>query len=168
MQKKQIWIFIHPRCILLVIRTHRSKLKRWHWDNVKLHLIYTLTMLWNTGSSVLMQWCSGWAVCSCSCSCSNSRRCNIFIGYKPYGRISDTKTDNIMHMLSSAVVAQHVEHLPQNLKVVWLSPTWDRIFLRLGRYIDIFDTYWCIKLINIISKWLAFSICISICKNEEF
>ena len=39
--------------------------------------------------------------------------------------------------------------------------------LRLGRCIDIFDIYRCIELIDIVSKWLAFSICTSICKNER-
>ena len=37
--------------------------------------------------------------------------------------------------------------------------------LRLGWYIDVSDTYRWIELIDITSRWLAFSICISICKN---
>ena len=35
--------------------------------------------------------------------------------------------------------------------------------LRLGRCIDIFDIYRCIELIDIVSGWLAFSICTAIC-----
>ena len=40
--------------------------------------------------------------------------------------------------------------------------------LRLGRCIDIFYTYRCIELIDIVLEWLAFSICTSICKSENW
>ena len=63
------------------------------------------------------------------CGYSTSQPCNIFIGCKPHGRISHTcRKPTTLFQLTSATVAQPVEHLPLNFEAVGSSSAWDRFF----------------------------------------
>ena len=61
--------------------------------------------------------------------CSSSRQCNIFIGCKLHGRIPHTvrKPTTLIHV-SSATVAQSVQHRPQNPVVLGWIPSCDNVF----------------------------------------